>query len=113
MRKSRKGKYADFGCRPSIVWRKIGQQGPREVARGNALFEVVMMVTVVVVDHKVVLVVMAMVVVMMIVLLGAVSGSTGRRHLCLFGFQSCWGGGGEGPGPSCKQTQMRSKNILW
>jgi len=26
--------------RPSIVWRKIGQQGPREVARGSALFEV-------------------------------------------------------------------------
>jgi len=26
--------------RPSIVWRKIGQQGPREVSRGNALFEV-------------------------------------------------------------------------
>ena len=75
MRKRRKGKYADFGCRPSIVWRKIGQQGPREVARGNALFEVVMMVTVVVVDHKVV--VMAMVVVMVILLLG---GMTGRRH---------------------------------
>ena len=50
MRKSRKGKNADFGCRPSIVWRKIGQQGPREVARGNALFEVVMTVTMVVVD---------------------------------------------------------------
>ena len=29
---------------------------------------------------------------------GEVSGTTGRRHLCLFCFQSCRGGRREGPG---------------
>ena len=70
-----------FDFRPSIVWRKIGQQGPREVARGNALFEVVMMVVFVVIFFS-----------------GAVSRTAGRRYLCLSGFQSCWRGGREGSG---------------
>ena len=92
----------DLDCRPSIVWRKIGQQGPREVARGSALFEVMMMVTVV--YHQVVVV---------ILFLGEVSGTTGRRHLCLFGFQSCWGDGREGPGQlQTIKTQMRSKTTM-
>ena len=46
--------------------------------------------------------VVGVVVVVVILFSGAVSGPTGRRHLFLFGFQSCWGGGREGPGKLSK-----------
>ena len=73
-------------CRPSIVWRKIGQQGPREVARGNALFEVVMMMVVIVMVMVTVVVAMVMLMVVEVILfLGDVGGTTRRRYLCLFG----------------------------
>ena len=52
----------DVDCRPSIVWRKIGQQGPREVARGNAIFEVMMLG-----DMMIVVVVMFTMVVVLVV----------------------------------------------